>query len=81
MQRCFLEILRIGPQHLDGSHVGKLPLQTPVLVFGGSEPHPVVRRLIAFIAEDEDNLGFCYSDLAGAQAKQSRSHDTPGSAE
>jgi hypothetical protein len=44
VQRCFLEILRIGwknlparhllPQHLDGSHVGELPPQTPVLVFG-----------------------------------------------
>jgi hypothetical protein len=66
VQRCFLEILRIGwknllarhilPQHLDGSHVGELPPQTPVLVFGGSEPHPVVCRLITFVAEDEDNL-------------------------
>ena len=66
MQRCFLEILRIGwknlparhflPQHLDGSHVGELPPQTPVMVFGGSEPHPVVCRLITFVAEDEDNL-------------------------
>lgn len=66
MQRCFLEILRIGwknlparhllPQHLDGSHVGELPPQTPVLVFGCSEPHPVVCRLITFVAEDEDNL-------------------------
>ena len=66
MQRCFLEILRIGwknlparhllPQHSDGSHVGELPPQTPVLVFGCSEPHPVVCRLITLVAEDEDNL-------------------------
>jgi len=66
VQRCFLKILRIGwknlparhllPQHLDGSHVGELPPQTPVLVFGYSEPHPVVCRLITFVAEDEDNL-------------------------
>ena len=66
MQGCFLEILRVGwkdlparhllPQHLDGSHVGELPPQTPVLVFGGGKPHPVVCRLITFIAEDEDNL-------------------------
>jgi hypothetical protein len=66
VQRCFLEILRIGwknlparhplPQHSDGSHVGELPPQTPVLVFGCSEPHPVVCHLITFVAEDEDNL-------------------------
>lgn len=66
MQRCFLEILRIGwknlpvrhllPQHLDGSHVGELPLQTPVLIFGCSEPHAVVCRLITLVAKDEDNL-------------------------
>jgi hypothetical protein len=66
VQGRLLEILGIGrkdlpardllPQHLNGSHVGELAPQTLVVLLGGGEPHPVVGRRVAFIAEDEDNL-------------------------
>jgi hypothetical protein len=57
VQRCFLEILRIGWKNLPARHLLPQHLaQTPVLVFGCSEPHSIVCRLITFVAEDEDNL-------------------------
>ncbi len=62
----FLEIRSIGwkdlparhllPQHSDGSHVGEFPAQTLVVLLGGGKPHPVVGRLLTFVAENEHNL-------------------------
>ena len=36
--------------------MGELPAQTLMVLLGGGEPHPVVCRLVAFVAKDEDNL-------------------------
>lgn len=65
-QRGFLEIRRVGgkhlpaghllAEHLNGSHVRKLAAETLVVLFGGAEPHPVVRIRSGLIAQDEDDL-------------------------
>lgn len=61
-----LEIWRIGrkdlpardllPKYLNGSHVPELAAQTLVVLLGGGKPHAVVRRLVALVAQYEDNL-------------------------
>ena len=66
MQRGFLEIRCIGrkdlparhwlSEHLNGAHIRKFPPQTLVMFLGGCEPHSVVRRRIALVAENQDNL-------------------------
>ena len=64
MQSGLFEIPRVSredlpachllPEYLDGAHVRKLPPQTLVVLFGSGQPHSVVRRPIALVAEDED---------------------------
>lgn len=68
MQRRLLEIERIGrkylppcyslPEYLNRSHAWELAPQTLVVLFGGGEPHSVIRSSTAFVTEYEDNLVF-----------------------
>ena len=65
-QSGLFEILRVGredlpaghllPEHLNRTHVRELPPQTLVVLFGCGQPHSIVRRLSALVAEDEDYL-------------------------
>src|SRR5262245_57740416 len=65
-ERGLLEIWRIDGkdlparyllrEYLNGSHVRELAAQTVVMLFGGREPHPVVCRLVALVAQYENNL-------------------------
>src|SRR5262252_5452844 len=44
------------PQYLNGSHVRELAAQTLMVLCGGGEPDTVVCRVLALVAEHEDNL-------------------------
>jgi hypothetical protein len=64
--RGLFEILRVGredlpachllSENLDRAHFRKLPPQTLVVLLGRGQPHSVVRRSLARVAQDEDNL-------------------------
>src|SRR5271157_1216009 len=43
-------------QYLNRSHVRELAAQTFVVIFGSRQPHPVVCRFVALVAEYENNL-------------------------
>jgi hypothetical protein len=86
-QRGLFEILRVGredlpaghllPEHLNRAHVRKLPPQTLMVLFGRGQPHSVVRRPIALVAEDEDYLVLNLDREAakhGASLGRQRSH-------
>src|SRR5271166_3391005 len=65
-QHRLLEIRRIGrkvlpasdvfPEYLNRSHIRKLASKTFVVLLGGGEPNSVICRLVALVAENEDNL-------------------------
>jgi len=68
VQGLFLEIRGIGwkqlpagyrfPQHLNGSHVGKLAAQALVMLFGCDKPHSIICGALGLVPEDQDYFVF-----------------------
>jgi hypothetical protein len=44
------------PQHLNGSHVGKLAAQALVMLFGCGKPHSVICGALGLVPEDQDDF-------------------------